>query len=279
MLIDTHTHVNFNLFKDDGREVIDRALSDNIWLINVGSQYKTSQRAVNIAHDYTEGVYAIVGLHPIHLFKMHVDEDEIDFSSRAEEYDKQAYFELAKDPKVVGIGEIGMDYFHLPEGVTIEAVKKKQEQVFREQISTAMELDKAVTIHSRGTKDDPSGVYQDIMNIVKDYPGIRAVVHCYTGDLETAKQIVNAGLFISITGIVTFKNAREIQTVFKEIPLENIMVETDAPYLAPEPFRGKRNEPLYVKYVAEKIAELKGKTFDEVAEVTTANAKRLFRIK
>jgi TatD DNase family protein len=191
MLIDTHTHVNFNLFKDDGPDVIDRALTNDIWVINVGSQYKTSQRAVNIAKDYTEGVYAMVGLHPIHLFKMHVDEDEIDFSSRKEEYDKQAYFELAKDPKVVGIGEVGMDYYHMPEGETIEAVKKKQEQVFREQITLAMELDKAVTIHSRGTKDNPSGVYQDILNIVKDYPGIRAVVHCYTGDLDTARQIVN----------------------------------------------------------------------------------------
>jgi TatD DNase family protein len=279
MLIDTHTHVNFNLFKDDGPDVIDRALTNDIWVINVGSQYKTSQRAVNIAKDYTEGVYAIVGLHPIHLFKMHVDEDEIDFSSREEEYDRQAYFELAKDPKVVGIGEIGMDYYHVPEGVTIDAVKKKQEQIFREQIGLAMELDKAVTIHSRGAKDDPSGVYQDIMNIVKDYPGIRAVVHCYTGNMEMAKRIIDMGLMISITGIVTFKNAKELHEVVKMIPLESMMVETDAPYLAPDPFRGKRNEPSYVKYVAEKIAEIKGETFEKVAEVTTANAKRLFKIK
>ncbi|MFA6272845.1 MAG: TatD family hydrolase [Patescibacteria group bacterium] len=278
MLIDTHTHVNFNLFKDDGPDVIDRALTNNIWVINVGSQYKTSQRAVNIAKDYTEGVYAIVGLHPIHLFKMHVDESEIDFSTREEEYDKSAYLELTKDPKVVGVGEVGLDYYHMPEGETIETVKQKQEEVFRKQIALAIELDKAVTIHSRGTKDDPSGVYQDVMNIVKDYPEIRAVVHCYTGDLGTAKQIVGMGLKISITGIVTFKNAKELHTVVKEIPLENLMVETDAPYLAPDPYRGKRNEPSYVKFVAEKIAELKGVTFDEVAEVTTANAKQLFKI-
>ncbi|MFA6392329.1 MAG: TatD family hydrolase [Patescibacteria group bacterium] len=278
MLIDTHTHVNFNLFKDDGPDVIDRALTNNIWVINVGSQYKTSLRAVNIAKDYTEGVYAIVGLHPIHLFKMHVDEDEIDFSSRQEEYDKEAYLELARDPKVVGIGEVGMDYYHMPDGENIETVKKKQEEVFREQISLAVDLDKAVTIHCRGTKEDPSGVYQDVMNIVKDYPKIRAVVHCYTGDLKTAKQIINMGLNLSITGIVTFKNAKELHAVVKEIPLENMMVETDAPYLAPDPYRGKRNEPSYVRYVAEKIAELKGISFEEVADVTTANAKKLFKL-
>ncbi|MBU0612849.1 TatD family hydrolase [Patescibacteria group bacterium] len=278
MLIDTHTHVNFNSFKEDGRDVIDRALTNDIWLINVGSQYKTSLRAVNIANNYNQGVYAIVGLHPIHLFNMHVDESEMEFNTREEEFDKQTYTDLASNPKVVGIGETGLDYFHVPEGEDQKSVKQKQEEVFRAQLSLAMELDKAVTIHSRGTKDDPLGVYQDIMRIMKEYPGVRAVVHCYTGDVETAKQFIDLGLNISITGIVTFKNAKEVQEVAKEIPLEHILVETDAPYLAPDPHRGKRNEPSYVKFVAEKIAELKGISFEEVAETTTQNAKKLFKI-
>jgi TatD DNase family protein len=279
MLIDTHTHVNFNSFKDDGRDVIDRALTNNVWVINVGSQYRTSLRAVNIADSYNKGVYAIVGLHPIHLFDMHVDESEMEFKTRKEEFDKQTYIDLASNPKVVGIGETGLDYFHVPEGENPESVKEKQEEVFRAQLSLAMELDKAVTIHSRGTKDDPLGVYQDIMDIIKDYSGIRAVVHCYTGDVETAKQFVELGLNISITGIVTFKNAKEVQEVAKAIPLENILVETDAPYLAPDPHRGKRNEPSYVKFVAEKIAELKGISFDEVADITTQAAKKMYKIK
>lgn len=279
MLIDTHTHVNFNSFKDDERDVIDRALTKDIWIINVGSQYKTSLRAVNIANNYNQGVYAIVGLHPIHLFDMHVDESEMEFKTRKEEFDKQTYIDLASNPKVVGIGETGLDYFHVPEGENPESVKQKQEEVFRAQLSLAMELDKAVTIHSRGTKEDPLGVYQDIMNIVKDYPGIRAVVHCYTGDVKTAKQFIDLGLNISITGIVTFKNAKEVQEIAKEIPLENILVETDAPYLAPDPYRGKRNEPSYVEFVARKIAEIKGISFDEVADTTTQAAKKLYKIK
>lgn len=278
MLVDTHTHVNFNAFREDGSDVIDRSLRESIWMINVGSQLTTSKRAVNIAADYKEGVYAAIGLHPIHLHEIKVDESEIVFKSRKEEFNPEEYRALASNPKTIAIGETGLDYYHLPEGKDPEEVKKKQEEVFKQQIALAIELDKPITIHSRGTEDDPNGVYQDIMAILKQFPKAKGVIHCYSGDLKTAQQFIEMEYLISFTGIITFKNAKEIQSVAKELPLDKILVETDAPYLAPDPYRGKRNEPAYVKYVAQKIAELKGISLEEVAEVTTENAKHLFKL-
>ncbi|PIY96962.1 MAG: hydrolase TatD [Candidatus Kerfeldbacteria bacterium CG_4_10_14_0_8_um_filter_42_10] len=278
MLIDTHTHVNFNGFKEDGPDVIDRALRAGVWLINVSSQITTSKRAVNIAVDYKEGVYAAVGLHPIHLHEVSVDESEIAFQSRREEFNLPEYRELGLNPKTVAIGETGLDYFHIPKDDDFDLVKKRQEAVFKQQIALAVELKKPLTIHSRGTEADPMGVYQDIMAILKQFPDAKGVIHCYSGDLKTAQQFIEMGFLISFTGIVTFKNAKEIQKVAKELPLDKILLETDAPYLAPEPYRGKRNEPAYVKYIAIKIAELKGISFEEVAKVTTENARKLFKI-
>ncbi|PIS42845.1 MAG: hydrolase TatD [Candidatus Kerfeldbacteria bacterium CG08_land_8_20_14_0_20_40_16] len=278
MLIDTHTHVNFNAFKEDGPDVIDRSLREKIWLINVGSQTTTSKRAVNIAVDFKEGIYAAVGLHPIHLHEIKVDESEVAFQSRKEEFNPQEYRELALNSKTVAIGETGLDYFHIPKDEDFDLVKKKQEDIFKQQIALAVELGKPLTIHSRGTEADPNEVYQDIMAILKQFPEAKGVIHCYSGNLETAKQFIEIGFLISFTGIVTFKNAKETQLVAKELPLDKILVETDAPYLAPEPYRGKRNEPAYVKYIALKIAELKGISFKEVAKVTTENARKLFNI-
>lgn len=278
MLIDTHTHVNFNAFKNDGPDIIDHALQEDIWMINVGSQLTTSKRAVNIASDYKQGVYAAIGLHPIHLHEMQVDEFETPFKTRKEEFNRLAYEELAQNPKVVAIGETGLDYYHLPKNIEPEVVKQHQEDVFRAQLALAQELNRPVTIHSRGTEDDPNGVYQDIISILSDFSGLKGVIHCFSGDLKTAQAFIKQGYYLSFTGIITFKNARELQALVKEIPLEKILVETDAPYLAPEPHRGKRNEPAYVKFIAEKIAELKGVSFEEVAEVTTKNAKKLLGI-
>lgn len=278
MLIDTHTHVNFNAFKENGQDTIDRALSNKIWMINIGSQLTTSKRAVNIAADYQEGVYAAVGLHPIHLHEMQVDEFETPFKTKKEEFDRLAYEALAQNPKVVAIGETGLDYYHMPKNIEPKVVKQHQEDVFRAQLVLAQELNKPVTIHSRGTEDDPNGVYQDIISILSDFYGLKGVIHCFSGDLKTAQAFIKLGYYLSFTGIITFKNAKELQALVKEIPLEKILVETDAPYLAPEPQRGKRNEPAFVKYIAEKIAELKGISFDKVAEVTTENAKKLFGI-
>lgn len=278
MLIDTHTHLNFNAFKEDGPDAIDRALQENIWMINIGSQLTSSQRAVKIASDYKKGVYAAVGLHPIHLYEIEVDEFEAPFKTRQEEFNKAIYKELAQNPKVVAIGETGLDYFRMPEGSNPEKIKKQQKDVFCEQLTLAKELAKPVTIHCRGSKDDPLDAYLDIVSILSEFSEIKGVIHCFSGSWEIAKKFLDLGFYISFTGIVTFQNAKDIQSLVQKIPLEKILLETDAPYLAPEPMRGKRNEPAFVKYVAEKIAELKKINFEEVAEVTTKSAKEFFKI-
>ncbi len=279
MLIDTHCHINFSSFKDDADEVIQRSLGNDIWLINVGSQYSTSERTIKIAEKYDKGVYAVVGLHPIHLYETEVDESEqgIEFKSRTEEFDYDLYKNLAQSRKVVGIGEMGIDYFHMPKNINFEEVKQKQQQTFQNGIKLAKELDKPIIIHTRATKNS-FDAYDDVINILKQADYTKGVVHCYGGNLEQAQELIDMGLYISFTGIVTFKNAKDLQKIVKEIPLGKMMVETDAPYLSPEPHRGQRNEPAYVEFVARKIAELKKVSYEEVAEVTTGIAREFFNI-
>ena len=278
--IDIHSHVNFKAFREDGDAVIRRALNNDTWLINVGSQYSTSKRAVEIANKYKEGVFAIVGLHPIHLEELFHDDNEIGgegFMTRAEEFDKDVYRELLKDSKVVGIGECGLDYFHCkPE--TIE----KQKKVFREQISLARETGKALMLHIRNNpKDSKLNAYADVLEILKEYPGVKGVSHCFAGSVEDMKNFVDFGFYISFAGNITYKIKPELcdyEKVIKETPLDRILTDTDSPYLAPVPYRGKRNEPVYVKEIVKKIAEIKGLPESEVAEAIVANAKWVFGI-
>jgi TatD DNase family protein len=279
MLIDTHCHVNFASFKDDSKEVIKRSLEKNIWLINVGSQLSTSKRAVEIAQQYERGVYAVVGLHPIHLYEMHIDESEqdLDFVSRAEEFSEEAYEKLLQNSKTVGIGEMGIDYFHMPEGEDPAEVKLKQRETFSQGINLARRYNKPIVIHTRPSKGT-FDAYDDEIEILQAENYFKGVIHCFGGTLEQAKKFLDMGLLLSFTGIVTFKNAEEVREVVKHVPLEKMMVETDAPYLTPEPYRGKRNEPAYVEYVARKIAEIKGVSYNKVAEVTTNTAKNFFNI-
>ena len=274
MLIDTHCHINFNAYRDDADEVIKRALANDVWMISVGSQRSTSERAIEYSNKYNKGVYAAVAIHPIHLFKTEVDEAENDFkfSARGEEFDHDFYKKLAENKKTVAIGETGLDYFHWPEGFTKEEVKARQQAVFECHLDLAEELNLPVIIHCREAHDD-------ILKILETrYKGKkfkeRGVLHCFSGDLDLAKKYIDLGFLISFTGLITFANNWD--KVITKLPLGKLMIETDSPYLTPVPFRGKRNEPLYVKYVAEKIAELRSLKFDEVAEVTFNNAMRLF---
>jgi TatD DNase family protein len=285
MLIDTHAHLNFSAFKDDCDETIKRTLAAGTWIINVGSQSTTSERAVEMAEKYQKGVYAAVGLHPTHLFKMEVDEGEMDvkFKSRKEDWDANFYEKLAKNNKVVAIGEIGLDYNFIPKNIDFEMAKKKQQQVFRQALDSADKLNLPVIIHSRDTHDD-------IIPILKEYLDARklqrrGVLHCFTGNWEDAQKYLDLGFLISFTGIVTFKPKpnqvvaqEQILEVVKNIPLEKMMMETDSPYLTPNPHRGKRNEPLYVEFVARKIAEIKNLDFDQVADATTKTAKSFFKL-
>lgn len=282
MLIDTHCHINLNAFKQDGAEAIQRALHAGVTVVNVGTQIDTSRQAVKLLDQFSENVYAVVGLHPVHTFSHQFhDEEELSFKTRDEVFDFEAYHKLADNPRVVGIGECGLDYFRLPDDMDHEEIKAKQRTAFKEQIKLALELDKALCIHCRpapGTMD----AYEEIIGIMKEIrdtrPEIRFEIHCYTGDLVTAQRFVELGAYIGLNGIITFDKTGRSEEIVKTIPLENIILETDAPYLTPSPNRGKRNEPAYIVEVAKKIAEWKNISLEEVAEVTTNNAKKLFNI-
>lgn len=265
MLIDTHSHVNFKDYQNDYDEVIQRALTQKIWLINVGADYKTSEKAVNLAQFYAEGVYAAVGLHPIHV--------------QDKKYDFKAYEKLAIDFKVVAIGEIGLDYFHCKRRTkkATEEIRELQKEVFLKQLELGRKINKPLIFHCREAAPKDGQAHQDLIKILKTtITDERGIVHCFSGNWAQAKDYVNMGLLIGFNGIITFSD--NYNEIIKKLPLEKIVLETDCPYLTPIPFRGKRNEPAYVKYVAEKIAEIKDLSFKEVAEQTSQNAKNLLKI-
>lgn len=281
MLIDSHCHLQFNSYKDDADEVIRRSFDAGIKMIAVGSQKDTSERAVAYAEKY-QGIWAVVGLHPIHLTQQEVDEEEASFKSREEKFDYDFYKQLASRPKVVGIGEIGFDFYHLPKDLTLEEVKKRQTQTFLAQSELADELDLPLALHCRDAHEVLLAILKK--GVREGKMKKRGVAHCFGGDWETAKQYLDLGFYLGFTGVVTFiprpaqkAKFETLWEVIKKTPLDKILIETDAPYLAPEPHRGKRNEPAFVKFVAEKIAELKKVSFEEVAEQTVKNTLRLFR--
>lgn len=274
-LVDVHTHINFNAFREDGHDVARRTLECDVWMILVGSQIDTSRRAVEYARQYEQGVYAAVGLHPIHLVETEVDREEMNaaegvpgFRTRKEEFDYDVYRDLARDPKVVAIGECGLDYYRLRDTAEI---KKKQVETFRKQIALARNVKKPLMIHCRNA-------YEDLITILREEKAdeVGGDIHFFAGDWNIAKQFLDFGFYLSFTGVITFAN--QYDDVIKKAPLDRIMTETDAPYVAPVPYRGKRNEPLYVEEVARRIAVIKSITLEEAARATTENAIRLFRL-
>jgi len=272
-LVDTHAHVHFAAYKDDMDEVIKRSLDEGVGIITVGTQSDTSQRAIEVAEKY-DGVWATVGLHPSHLHKQEFhDEGELDsIKTRTEEFDPEFYRKLVSHPKVVAIGELGLDYYHMPPNVDESQVHEDQKKATNLQIDFATEFNKPIVVHCRDAHDDQYKVLRQAIDDGK-LPR-RGVVHCFTGSLEDAQKYIELGFMISFTGILTFSD--EIQQIARELPMESIMVETDAPYLSPAPNRGKRNEPVFVKHIAHKLAEIKGLSYEQVAEQTTENAIRFF---
>ena len=284
--IDIHCHTNFSAFKDDRNEVIRRALDNDTWLINVGSQLSTSKRAVEIANEYEKGVYAIVGLHPIHLEESYHDDSEIGgtgFISSAEEFDENIYKEFLKNPKVVGIGECGLDYYHCnKDGI------EKQKKVFIEQIKLANDVNKPLMLHVRNIPNNQDGnqiekmnAYADVADLLEKYSKVKAVSHFFAGSVEDMKRFINIGVYISFAGPITYKPKLEIsnyEEVIRQTPIDMILTDTDSPYVAPIPYRGKRNEPVYVKEIVKKIAEIKNLKEEEVAKQIVFNAKHLFDI-
>lgn len=273
-LIDIHAHVNFNAFREDGDGVIKRTLDKRVGMILVGSQFETSRRAVDYARRYLAGVWAAAGLHPIHLRELEVDASEIGgegvpgFKTRPEEFDPAKYKELALDTKTVAIGECGLDYYRTGRS---QEEKEKQWNVLREHISLAREVNKPLIIHCRNA-------YDDLFRILKEENAgeMGGTIHFFVGSVEDARKFLDVGFHLSFTGVITF--ARDYDEVVKYAPLDRIMVETDAPYVAPVPYRGKRNEPLYVREIARRVAEIRGLSYEEVARATTENAIKLFRL-
>jgi TatD DNase family protein len=285
--IDIHAHVNFKTYDEDRDEVIRRALDADTWVFNVGTQVDTSKKAVELAHKYPEGVYAVIGLHPIHTGKSHHDKEELgdegaEFVSRGEIFDKNIYRELLQDSKTVAIGECGLDYYHMdPESI------EKQKKAFGEQIELAKEIGKPLMLHIRNNpKDNSRNAYFDTCELIKKYsevglPNIKGVSHFFAGSVEDMKRFVDMGIYVSFAGPITYKPKPEIcdyVAVIRETPLDMILTDTDSPYVAPVPNRGKRNEPVYVKDIVKKIAEIKNLSEEEVASAIVQNAKRLFGI-
>lgn len=267
--IDIHSHVNFKAFDEDRDEVIKRAFENNTYVINVGTQVDTSKKAIEMAHKYSEGVYAIIGLHPIHTGASYHDEKELgeggkEFTSRGEIFDKNIYREMLKDPKVVAIGECGLDYYRM-DADSVE----KQKKAFIEQIELANEVGKPLMLHIRQA-------YKDALEILKAHAKVKGDVHFFAGNWEEAKGFLDFGFTLSFTGVITFTH--DYDEVIKNTPLDMIMTETDSPYVTPVPYRGKRNEPSYVREVVKRIAEIKGLPEDDVAQAIIANAKRVFKI-
>ena len=331
-LIDTHCHLNFKDFSEDADEVIKKTLREEVGMMIVGSQYSTSRRAIEYAEKYEDGVWAVVGLHPVHLGS---EQRTVNSEQYTEKFDYGKYLELAKNEKVMAIGEVGLDYHHFS-GVDkseVARIIELQKSVFGEFVRLANEVGKPLVIHGwNADKKDKELVggavaYEDILKIVHSsrsmvsrfaeatrdehglrnslrngnfktpyppfrergddslYPtfagysigGRRGVVHSFIGNYKMALRFVEQGFMIGLNGIITYSESYD--RLIKEIGLENIILETDAPYLTPNPLeRYSRNEPLNVKLVAQKIADVLGVSMEEVAEVTTKNARELFGI-
>jgi TatD DNase family protein len=242
-------------------------------------------------------IWAVIGLHPVHTYSQHLDEEETSFRTREEHFNTLEYESLAKSPKVVGIGECGLDYYRIKSreagsgsagiedpGLKIEEVKERQKDAFLKQIQLARALNKALVIHCRpsaGSQD----AYEDILKILdvelasrKSLHPFRFEIHSFTGSAEIVEQFLLRGAYVGLNGIITFDKTGNMQKVVEVVPLERVVLETDSPYLTPNPYRGKRNEPSFVKHVAERVAEIKKTNFAEVCKVTTQNAKKLFFI-
>jgi len=278
MLIDTHAHLNFAAFDRDRDNVVKECLENDIWIINVGTNLETSNKAVEISQKYPNRVFTSVGLHPINidtgLVKMKTDEQEGKHFEK--EFDYERYKELAQSKGVVAVGEVGLDYYWKPKTTRKkELFKQKQKELLLKELNLAKEFNLPVIFHCRMAHQD---LIEFLYNNLKVKPE-KAVAHGFVGNSEELQKYLNFGFYIGFNGII-FKEIEGIdfEANIKNTPLDRILVETDCPYLTPPGFPEKRNNPFGVKYVAERIAEIKNITLNELAEITTENAKTLFKL-
>ena len=252
MLFDSHAHLNDEAFDQDRAELLETFRDAGVGLVmNAGCSLASSREGIALAEAYP-WIYCSVGTHP-------------DTADEVNEEVLEVYRQMCSHPKVKAIGEIGLDYYY----ETIH--RDAQMRAFRMQMQLAEELDMPVIVHERDA-------HEDGMSIVKEFPKVKGVFDCYSGSAEMARQLVDMGWYIGFTGVLTFKNARKAVETAASIPLERILLETDCPYMAPEPYRGKRNHPGYLPKMAEKLAQIRGIPVEEAIRATTENAKRLYRI-
>jgi TatD DNase family protein len=273
MLYDTHCHLNLEGYEEDLSQIIAGCDRDGIWLNNVGTTYASSVEAVRLAHTYGEMMFAVVGAHPENFLPHeggYANSLDPDFNS-------EEFSSLAMDPKVVGIGECGLDYYRLPKGIDREKACALQSPAFVEQVRLAKELDKALVIHCRPSAGSHDA-YEDCLQILaQEQPG-RFEIHSFTGNWETCKLFLDLGAYVALNGIVTFDKSGTLSEVAQNIPADRLLLETDAPFLAPVPYRGKRNQPAYVAYTAEFVAKLRNAEPSELSELTFLNARSLFQV-
>lgn len=247
-LIDSHVHLNDSRYDEDREEVLKRIEDELDFVVNIGYNLESSKISVDYAKKY-DFIYATVGLHP-------AEEEEYDDNFESE------IRKLALEKKVLAIGEIGLDYHWMTK------TKEEQARIFRRQMSLASELGLPVVIHTRDAM-------QDTVDILEEFPQVGGIIHCYPGSYEIAKKM-SSRYFIGVGGVLTFKNAKKLVETVEKLPLEHIVIETDCPYMTPVPHRGKRNEPVYTRFVAEKIAQIKGISLEEVIEITNKNTRKAY---
>lgn len=253
-LIDTHSHIDMEDFDGDFDAVIDNAKKNGVEKIIVPSVDRSSfEKVIKLSNQY-DGVFGALGIHPTE-------------AQHAQDEDFENILELSKNPKIVAIGECGLDHYW------DKTFVNEQNAVFLKQIEIAKKINKPLIVHDREAHKDTFDILTENLNGEVD-----VVMHCFSGSAEFARECVKRGFYIGIGGVVTFKNAKKMHEVVKDIPIEKLLLETDAPYLTPMPYRGKRNEPAYVRLVAEEVAKIKGISFEEVQEITTNSAKEVFKI-
>ncbi|HEX9608776.1 MAG TPA: TatD family hydrolase [Candidatus Paceibacterota bacterium] len=256
--VDVHSHLQFPQFDEDRIEVLARMKDAGVWTLTVGTDLERSRSAIAFANGH-DGVFATIGLHPN--------------SAAIETFGEQAFEELVKEKKVVGVGECGLDYYR--NNPADEEMKKRQHEVFEKQVAFALKHDKPLMLHCRPSRNSMDA-YRDVISLLKGFPKARGNVHFFVGNIEIAKGFLELGFTVSLTGVITF--AREYDGMVKYLPLDSMLTETDAPYAAPLPYRGKRNEPTYVVEVVNAIARIRSEQEEIVRNSVLENAIRLFRL-
>jgi TatD DNase family protein len=262
--IDVHAHVYFPDYDADRDEVLKRARDAKTWMVNIGTHRETSRKAVELAENASHGVYAVVGLHPLSVNTKHDEEDKTT-EFLGEDFDSEYYAQFVRRPKVIGIGECGLDYFR----ENSEEGKVRQRDAFQRQIELSLESGLPLMLHVRNA-------YEDVIDILKKYPGVYGNCHFFAGTIAHAQELLDLGFTLSFTGVITF--AKQYEELVKYVPADRLLSETDSPYVAPVPYRGKRNEPLYVREVVATMAHIRKEDPVVLQKQLVSNAMRLFRL-